>query len=131
MPMTEETSSEKRFETRAITDVALELYDMSTHELVGVGRLMNLSLTGACIETTSELGGRTSLFMRMLLNNQLVAAPVTVVWEKSYSSVREYGIKFGDFADEMLASIKSFMKENIAFYEDTDRSLSPPPGDIR
>lgn len=123
-----ESSANKRNEVRAITDVALELYDMSTHELVGVGRLMNLSMTGSCIETTSNLGGRTSLFMRMLLNNQLVAAPVDVVWEKSYTSIQEYGIKFGPLADEMLATIKSFMKENIAFYEETDLSLSPPPG---
>jgi hypothetical protein len=124
-------SFEKRNDSRAITDVALELYDMSTHELVGVGRLMNLSLTGSCIETTSDLGGRKDLFVRMLLNGQLVACPADVVWEKPYASVREYGFRFGPFPDEMQEIIRRFMKENIAFYEETDLSLSPPPGAVR
>ena len=64
--MTGSPSRDKRTEARAITDVAMEVYDMATHELVGVARLKSLSPSGASVETTSELSGRDSLFIRML-----------------------------------------------------------------
>ena len=125
--MTGSPSRDKRTEARAITDVAMEVYDMATHELVGVARLKSLSPSGASVETTSELSGRDSLFIRMLLNNRLVAAPVTVVWGKPGLNVFEYGLRFGPYSEEMRDIVKGFMKENMAFYGETDLSLSPPP----
>ncbi len=126
--MTNTQPKDKRVEARAITDVAMEIYDMASHDLVGIARLMNLSLAGACVETTASLGGRTSLFVRMLLNSRLVAAPVSILWERPYANATEYGLKFGPYSEEMGEIVKSFMKENLAFYEESDPSLSPPPG---
>jgi hypothetical protein len=120
-------SQEKRLEARAITDVAMEVYDMATHELVGVARLMNLSVAGACVETTANLSGRPNLFIRMLLDNRLVAAPVTVIWERRASNCVEYGLRFGLHSEEMAHVIQTFMRENLKFYKSTDLSLSPPP----
>lgn len=121
---------EKRSERRAITDVAMEVYDMEGRELVGVARLMNLSTTGALVETTSALGGRKSLFVRMLLNGRLVATPVELMWERAGDKTREYGLKFGPLSEEMQEAVRAFAAENLAFYEESDLSLSPPPGAV-
>jgi hypothetical protein len=125
--MTKNTPQDKRSEARAITDVAMEVYDMASQQLVGIARLMNLSLSGARAESTANLGGRANLFVRMLLNNRLVAAPVTILWEKAAASTTEYGFKFGPYSEEMQEVVKAFMKEYIDFYEESDPSLSPPP----
>ena len=125
--MTNPSSEDKRSEARAIADVAMEVYDMATQQLVGIARLMNLSTSGACVETTVPLGGRSNLFIRMLLNNRLVASPVSILWEKPSVNTTEYGFKFGPYSEEMQEVVKSFMKENIAFYVDSHPSLSPPP----
>src|SRR5690348_17237719 len=105
--MTDPSPSDKRIESRAITDVAMEVYDMASHELVGIGRLLNLSSTGALVETTAEFGDRPNLFVRMLLNNRLVAAPVTLMWEKPGPNKRLYGLKFGPTSEEMQEIIKA------------------------
>jgi hypothetical protein len=122
---------EKRSETRAITDVALEIYDTSARKLFGIARLLNLSTWGACVESTMPLGENPDLFVRMLLGKRTFAAPVKVVWERTSSSTREYGLRFGPYSDEMQEIVKSFIKENIQFYVETDLSLSPPPGAVR
>jgi hypothetical protein len=126
----EPSPSDKRSENRAITDVAMEIYDMASHELVGIARLMNLSLTGACVETTSSLDGRDSLFVRMLLNGRLMAVPVKLMWERITPKVKEYGLRFGPYSDEMRDTVNDFIREHLEFYEETDLSLSPPPGAV-
>jgi hypothetical protein len=123
-----ELLTEKRTEVRAITDVALEVFDMATHELVGVARLLSLSPSGACAETTADLSDHSNLFVRMLLGNHLVAAPVSAVWARSLPRGFEYGFRFGPYSDEMQEIVKMFIQDNISFYSESNLAFPPTAG---
>jgi hypothetical protein len=120
-----EVLTEKRSEARAITDVALEVFDMATHELVGVARLASLSPSGACAASTVDLSEYPDLFVRMLLGNRLVAAPVSAVWTRSLPHGFEYGFRFGPYSEEMREVVKTFIQDNIAFYSESDMVFPP------
>lgn len=111
---------ENRSEARLVVDVALEMYDMDNHALLGIGRVLNLTTGGACVESTTSLEGRANLFVRMLLDNRLVAVPVRVVWEKSFPHTFEYGLKFGSYPKDMRDAIQKFLKEKKTLYQDMD-----------
>jgi hypothetical protein len=119
---------DKRVAPRASTDFVVELYELDGHSLIGIGRLLNLSVSGACVESVSTLVEKTGVVVRLLLGKRhLLTLPADVVWVRVLPHQRQYGIRFGSFPDTARALIEKFVQEYFGELEGSGDFLANPP----
>ena len=95
---------ERRQTSRSISNVPLDLYDPEGRMIVGEGRFINLSTTGAQLESPKPLQVDEHLRLRVQSAGQ---SPLDlsgrVIWARKNNSQFTYGIQF----DEETVSAKS------------------------
>lgn len=121
------TPLDKRGAPRAATDFVVELYELDGRTLIGIARLMNLSVSGACLESTSVLAEKTGAVLRLLLGKRhLLTLPADVVWVRLLPSVRQYGLRFGKYQEAVKTLITKFVQEYFSEQESMDFLEHPP-----
>jgi hypothetical protein len=119
--------SDKRIAPRAATDFVVELYETDGHTLIGIARLLNLSVTGAYVETTSPLVDKSSLTVRLLLGKRhLLSLPGEIVWVRTLPHMRQRGGRFGAYPDPARELITKFVQEYFNSPEAGDFLAVPP-----
>lgn len=95
---------------RAATDFVVEVYDETGRRLRGISRLLDLSVAGACVDSTSEWGVGERLTVRVLLNgSDLLRLPGAVVWRRAFSKTTRYGLQFSACPEEGRAAIDAYV----------------------
>ena len=119
---------EKRVAPRASADFVVELYELDGHTLVGIGRLLNLSVSGACVDSISTLVEKAGIVVRLLLGKRhLLTLPSDVVWVRVLPHNRQYGIRFSNYPETAKALIEKFVKEYFGEMESGGDFLANPP----
>lgn len=125
--MPEPSKPEKRSAPRAATDFVVELYELDGRTLIGIARLLNLSVSGACVESTCTLVEKAGLIVRLLLGKRhLLTLPADVVWLRQLPHVRQYGIRFGPYPQTAKDLILKFVQEYFSDQENVDFLAVPP-----
>ncbi|HRY29231.1 MAG TPA: PilZ domain-containing protein [Elusimicrobiota bacterium] len=125
--MTESSGPEKRGAPRAATDFVVELYELDNRTLIGIGRLQNLSVSGACVESVSVLAEKTGVVVRLLLGKRhLLTLPADVVWVRNLPNTRQYGIRFGGYPEGARQLVVKFVEEYFSELKGTDFLANPP-----
>jgi len=128
--MAKQPPPEKRSARRTAADFVVEIYDIDGVTLIGVGRLLNLSAFGACIESTSILAEGTKFIVRLLLGRRhLLTLPVETVWLRLRPNNREYGLRFGELPAMVKSLIRRYVDEYFDRPEDGKDFLDFPPTD--
>jgi hypothetical protein len=87
--------SDKRRSSRKHADYVVELYDTTGSFLEGVGRLLDLSPTGALVESTLRLMPGQALLARIRRGEQAsLELPVTVIRVQGKGASLTYGLHF-------------------------------------
>ena len=112
--MSEDKDDDKRIQKRVPADFVIEIYSANIGVLIGVAKLLNISITGACIESTSAMAKGDAVTMRFLLGGEhLISFLCTVKWAKENVRVREYGLKFESMNELNREIIRKFVQEYI------------------
>ncbi len=86
---------ERRRANRRRADLILELYEPDGKLIVGVGRLIDLSLSGAHFQTTLDLMTGQSIHLLLRLDEKLLLEiPSKVVREKMKHNARTFAVTF-------------------------------------
>jgi hypothetical protein len=87
--------ADKRRAPRAKRDSVLELHDKQGHLIIGVGRLVNFSATGACFASTHVLkqGELIHANLRLLKEGRLHISG-HIVWIRRKTNTILYGLEF-------------------------------------
>lgn len=113
-PVTPGSARDKRAGPRISTDFVIELSLGEPPLLVGIAKLIDLSVTGVMIETTTRLAKEESYRLRFLLKKKdLLHLPAHTVWEKKYPHVVHYGMQFIDLSPVDQAAIQKFVLEQM------------------
>jgi hypothetical protein len=119
--MADEQPSEKRSEPRILADFMVEIYQRDGRTLTGIARLVNLSVAGACIDSTTGLAEKANLTLRLLLGKRhLLTLPAEVVWKRSRQHTVEYGLKFGSYPESAKSLIIKVVREYFGQEEGMD-----------
>jgi len=95
---------ERRQRTRTISNVPLDLYDPEGRMIVGEGHFVNLSTTGAQLESPKPLRVDDHLRLRVQsVGESPLDLSGRVIWARKNDSRFTYGIQF----DEETSSAKS------------------------
>ncbi|MBU2572980.1 MAG: PilZ domain-containing protein [Elusimicrobia bacterium] len=88
-------AEDKRRAPRQRHDSVLELYDEFGKLIVGIGKLVDFSMVGACFSTTKLLadGERVNARLR-LLQEGVLDISAHVVWSRRQANATLYGIEF-------------------------------------
>ena len=109
--MSAENTTRPRGAARAATDFAIEIYHTDGKTLRGISRLLDISISGACLESTSDLGESEEFQIRLLLGRRtLVTIPVQVIWKRYFSKSFQYGLRFNEYPAEVRAAISDFVR---------------------
>ncbi|MBI4802218.1 MAG: PilZ domain-containing protein [Elusimicrobia bacterium] len=86
---------DKRRAPRHRHDSVLEIYDQSGRLIVGVGKLVDFSMVGACFFTTKRLADGERINARLrLLQEGVLDISAHVVWSRKQANAVFYGIEF-------------------------------------
>ena len=89
------SEKDKRQALRKQADYVVEFYDSEGFMLKGVGRLLDLSPTGALIESNLRLKPGEVVVIRMRRGGQSqLSLPATVVRVRGKGTALTYGVKF-------------------------------------
>ncbi|MBL0349546.1 MAG: PilZ domain-containing protein [Elusimicrobia bacterium] len=100
---------------RAATDFVIEIHNPDGKTLRGISRLLDLSVSGACVDSASDLIEGDRFVIRLLLDaKSVIALPVTVVWKRYFTKTFQYGLRFGEYAEETRKIIETFVGEYSA-----------------
>ena len=76
-------------------DSVLEIYDHEGNLVTGIGRLVNVSASGACFSSTQSLASGEKLHVRIrLLDEGPLEASATIVWTRKQRNTTQYGLSF-------------------------------------
>ena len=97
---------------RAATDFVVEVYHADGKTLRGISRLLDLSVSGACVDSTSDWNEGEEVVMHVLLDARtLLVLPALVVWKRMYSKTYQYGLKFRDYPEKTHDLIRRFVQD--------------------
>ncbi len=100
-----------RASERAATDFVIEIYNPDGKVLRGICRLLDLSVAGSCVDTSSDLNEGEAVVIRVLLTQRhLLTLPGRVVWKRYFPKLYQYGLKFDAYAEETRLVIEEFVK---------------------
>jgi hypothetical protein len=86
---------ENRKVARSKHDSVLELYDSGGNLIMGIGRLVDFSRTGACFSTPQVLEQNKPLRARIrLLSVGVIEATAHIIWSRRKVNTILYGIEF-------------------------------------
>ena len=101
-----------RKDPRAATDVVVEAYHADAKTLRGICRLLDLSISGACVESTSDWVEGEEVVIRVLLDTRtLLKLPAKVIWKRLFAKTHHYGLRFNDYSEKNRAEIAQFVKD--------------------
>src|SRR5262245_34322263 len=87
--------NDKRRSPRSKHDSVLELFDTSGHLIIGIGKLVDISDTGACFSARQVLDKDQPLRARIrLLKKGILIASARIVWSRKKVNTYHYGIEF-------------------------------------
>lgn len=90
---------ERRKSSRQRTDLILELYEPDGKLIVGVGRLIDLSVHGAHFHSTLKLSIGQLIHALIRLDEKiLLEIPSKVVWLGQKTQAQAYGVEFVDLS---------------------------------
>jgi hypothetical protein len=119
------TGAEKRGAPRAEADFVVEMYELDGRTLIGIARLLNLSATGACVESTSVLVDKAGIVIRLLLGKRhLLTLPGGVMWIRVLPHTRQYGLRFGAYPENAKGLIVKFVQE---YFSELGGDVPQPP----
>jgi hypothetical protein len=96
---------------RAATNLVVETYDAEERTLLGIGRVWDLSVDGACLDSTQEFSEGDGLVLRFLLDAvRVIRLPVSVVWRRSYAHVQRYGLRVRSEDPAIRAPLTAFVQ---------------------
>ncbi|MBP9128231.1 MAG: PilZ domain-containing protein [Elusimicrobia bacterium] len=111
-----------RADGRAATDFVVEVYHSDGKTLKGISRLLDLSVSGACVESTSDWNEGDDVHIRVLLDRgTLLALPAQVLWKRLYSRTHRYGLKFREYP----AAIGDILRKFVGDFEEKMKRLTP------
>lgn len=117
---------EKRVEPRAAADFVVELYAPDGGTLVGIAKLLNLSVQGACVESITFMDEKDAVMVRLLLGKRhLLTLPAVVMWAQPGVHQRTYGLKFGEYSSSGQALVTKFVDEYFEKQRDIDFLAKP------
>ena len=103
---------ERRAHPRAFAPFVLEVFEPEGRLLAGIARLLNLSVQGACVESTSHLPDRARYILRLILeDNSLLDLSSEVLWRRPFAHVTEYGFKFDPYPVPDQDRVMGFVKK--------------------
>jgi len=107
-------SKEKRRAPRAKTDLVFEIFGEADHLISGVGRLLDVSIVGGLLETTSRLdsGQKIKAHIRMDAH-RVVELEGNVVWLKPKGRMIIYGVEFVKMHPNDLEQLKTWMEARV------------------
>lgn len=101
-----------RADCRAATDFVVEVYHADGKTLWGISRLLDLSVSGACVDSTSDWNEGEEVVIHVLLDKRtLLNLPAQVMWKRMFSKTHQYGLKFRDYSEVTQSVIRSFVSE--------------------
>jgi hypothetical protein len=120
------SDADKRNATRAASDFIVEIYEPDGKTLIGIGRLVNLSVTGACIDTSVVLLAKMPLVVRLLMKKvHLLTLASDVMWVKPQANNRQYGVKFKPYPLTSKTVIEKYVQEYFAQQKGADFTDTP------
>jgi hypothetical protein len=104
--------AESRKENRASASIVTELYDPDGRDLRGISRLLDISLSGASMDTVTDILENDRVLLRFLMGREhMLVLPAEVVWKRSLSHTYHYGLKFCSSTDTAQAVISRYVEE--------------------
>ena len=101
-----------RADSRAATDFVVEVYHADGKTLRGISRLLDLSVSGACVDSTSEWNEGEEIVIQVLLDKRtLLVLPAQLVWKRMFSKTHQYGLKFREYPEKNRGLIQNFVRE--------------------
>jgi hypothetical protein len=101
-----------RTDGRAATDFVVEVYHGDGKTLRGISRLLDLSVSGACVDSTSDWNEGEEVVIHVLLDTRtLLVLPAGVIWKRMFSKTHQYGLKFRDYPEKTRGLIERFVQE--------------------
>ncbi|MBL0057596.1 MAG: PilZ domain-containing protein [Elusimicrobia bacterium] len=101
-----------RSDCRAATDFVVEVYQEDGKTLRGISRLLDLSVSGACVESTSEWNEGEDVVIRVLLDQRnLLVLPARVIWKRLFSKTSQFGLVFREYPAEIHQVIQTFVAD--------------------
>ncbi len=101
-----------RAEGRAATDFVVEVYHGDGKTLRGISRLLDLSVSGACVDSTSDWNEGEEVVIHVLLDARtLLVLPALVVWKRMFSKTHQYGLTFREYPEKSHGLIRRFVQE--------------------
>lgn len=100
---------------RAASDIPLEIYDAEGRTLRGVSRLLDVSLNGACVESTCEFNEGDGLVLRGAVGDgEVVPFRAVVVWRSFSFRLHRYGLRFDDLSPAARDAVDRFVSLTAA-----------------
>ncbi|MBK8575115.1 MAG: PilZ domain-containing protein [Elusimicrobia bacterium] len=100
-----------RADPRAVTDFVVEVYHSDGKTLRGISRLLDLSVSGACVESTSDWNEGEKVVIHVLLDQgNLLTLPAQLMWKRMFSKTYQYGLNFGQYAETTRGVIGDFVR---------------------
>lgn len=101
-----------RADARAATDFVVEVYHPDGKTLRGISRLLDLSASGACVDSTSDWVEGEEVVIHILLDTRtLLVLPAKVVWKRLFTKTHQYGLRFREYPEKTRAAIVRFVRE--------------------
>jgi hypothetical protein len=101
-----------RADSRAATDFVVEVFHADGKTLRGISRLLDLSVSGACVDSTSDWNEGEDVVIHVLLDKRtLLVLPALVMWKRMFSKTFQYGLKFREYSEKSRVSIQNFVRE--------------------
>jgi hypothetical protein len=89
------SKKENRRAPRSIHNSVLEILDESGRVIAGIGRLVNVSMVGACFSSTQSFAKGEEIRARLrLLREGVLKISGHVVWSRKKANATLYGLSF-------------------------------------
>ena len=113
-----------RVDTRAATDHVAEVYHPDGTLLRGIARVLDLSVAGACLESTGEWNEGDRFSLRVLLESRhLLVVSGRFVWKRTFTRTFQYGVRFSLLTKDQRNVLRAFVDS----YAVRLRRMGPKP----
>lgn len=108
------SSKENRRAPRTKTDLVFEIFGHADQFISGVGRLLDVSIVGGLLETTSRLDTGQKIKAQIRIDERrVVELEGNVVWLRPKGRMIVYGIEFIRMHPNDLERLKTWMEARV------------------